>query len=544
MTIASFESDDPVKCSSRRVTGHRQTIRSAQKSRGRRSFMTIRVQLNAGSIDEIKADTVIIPVARRGKEAVGLPQGLSGIDRRLGGRISDALAAGDFRAGSGERLVVYGPRDGDIVRCILLGQGDGDSIDADALRQLGGRIGRETNRANVGRVTVVVPHGAGLTPDRSAPLLAEGALLGAYKFDRHQTSGRKTKRTGSLQITYARKLKSLASVRTKVKQSCWVAESQRQARDLSNEPPNVLYPESLAAASRRMAREVGLRCQVMAVPELEKRGYGAILAVGQGSRRPPRMITLEHGATAKRKKAGTLALIGKGITFDSGGLSLKTAGGMLEMKHDMSGASTVFGAMRAIALLDLPIHVVGVIAAAENMPSSNAYRPSDIITTGSGQTVEIVNTDAEGRVVLADALHHAVKTYTPDAMIDVATLTGAAMVAFGTAATAGLGNDEELLDEIRMAGERAGEVVWPMPLLDEHEKATRSKIADWKNSGGRVAGVSTAGAFLRGFVGDTPWVHLDIAGTGMTASTTPLHVGGGTGVGVRMLTEWVRTRCE
>ena len=504
----------------------------------------MRVQVSAGGVDEIKADTLIIPIARRGEGPVKLPQGLSAIDRRMGERISDALAAGDFRGNSGDRLAIYGPRGGDIVRCILIGQGHVDDVDADSFRTLGGRIGRETNRAQVGRVCVVVPHGAGLTPERSAPLLAEGALLGAYKFDRHQTSGRNKKPTRSLQIVYARKLKSLGRTRSQVKEACLIAESQRLARDLSNEPPNVLYPESLAAASRRMAREVGLQCKVMAVPELEKRGYGAILAVGQGSQRPPRMITLEHGSTAKRKKAGTLALIGKGITFDSGGLSLKTAGGMLEMKHDMSGAATVFGAMRAIALLDLPIHVVGILAAAENMPSANAYRPSDIIKTGSGQTVEIVNTDAEGRLVLADALHHASKTYSPDAMVDVATLTGAAMVAFGSAATAGLGNDDALLDEIRSAGERAGETVWPMPLLDEHEKATRSKVADWKNSGGRVAGVSTAAAFLRGFVGDTAWVHLDIAGTGMTATPTSLHVGGGTGVGVRMLTEWVRARCE
>jgi leucyl aminopeptidase len=200
--------------------------------------------------------------------------------------------------------------------------------------------------------------------------------------------------------------------------------------------------------------------------------------------------------------------------------------------------------MRAIALLDLPIHVVGILAAAENMPSGTAYRPSDIIETASGQTVEIVNTDAEGRLVLADALHHAAETFAPDAMIDVATLTGAAMLAFGPWATAGLGNDDALLDEIRAAGGRCGETVWPMPLLPAHEKAMRSKVADWKNSGGRDAGVSTAGAFLQGFVGDIPWVHLDIAGSGMTATQTPLHIGGGTGVGVRMLTEWVRSRCE
>jgi leucyl aminopeptidase len=408
-------------------------------------------------------------------------------------------------------------------------------------------VGRETIREGVGRVVLVVPAGPGLAAERSAPLLAQGALLGGYKFDRYQGGTDKKKKQTSdprLKIRYVRKLNGLADVRARTRRSTQVAESQLMARDLSNEPPNVLYPESLASAARRMARSVGLRCQVMNVAEMERRGMGAMIAVGKGSIRPPRMIVLEHGANPKRKKAGTLAMIGKGITFDSGGLSLKPTSGMLEMKHDMSGAATVFGAMRAIALLDLPIHVVGVLAAAENMPSHMAYRPSDIIETGSGQTVEIVNTDAEGRLVMADALDHAMKTYKPSAMIDVATLTGAAMVAFGPWATAGLGNDDALLDELREAGDRTGEMVWPMPLLDEHTKATRSTVADWKNSGGRDAGISTAGAFLQGFVGDTPWVHLDIAGPGMTSVQTPLHIGGGTGVGVRMLTEWVRSRCE
>jgi len=510
--------------------------------------MTLRIQIDAGNVADLKADTVVIPITHRGETPSVLPQGLSGLDRRMGGRLSDALASGDFKAGVGDRLAVYGPRDGDLVRCIFLGLGEAEKLDDSGLRALGGRVGRETVREGLGRVTLVVPPGPGLAPDRSVPLLAEGALLGGYKFDRYQNGG-KTPKKGKganprLRIHYTRKLKGLTGLRASARRAAQIAESQVMARDLSNEPPNVLYPESLARDARKMARSVGLRCHVMNVPEMERRGMGAILAVGQGSLRPPRMIVLEHGATARRKQAGTLALIGKGVTFDSGGLSLKTASGMLEMKHDMSGAATVFGALRAIALLDLPIHVVGVLAAAENMPSHMAYRPSDIIETGSGQTVEIVNTDAEGRLVLADALDYAAKTFKPDAMIDVATLTGAAMMAFGPWATAGLGNDEALLEELRAAGEATGETVWPMPLLEVHTKAMRSKVADWKNSGGRDAGISTAGAFLQGFVGDTPWIHLDIAGSGMTGTQTPLHIGGGTGVGVRMLTEWVRSRCE
>ncbi len=506
--------------------------------------MTMRIQIDSGSAADIKADTVVIPITRRGETPTALPHGLGGLDRRMGGRLGDALATGDFKAAPGDRLAVYGPRDGSLTRVILLGLGEADRIDEGRLRTFGGRVGRETNREGSGRVALVVPNGPGLGPEGSVAAFTEGALLGSYRFDQYKSGGPRKGRRPAMKIVYARKVKSLAALRASAKRAATIAECQIQARDLSNEPPNTLYPETLAREARRMAREVGLKCSVMNVAEMKRRGMEAILAVGQGSLRPPRMIVLEHGATAARKRRGTIAMIGKGITFDSGGLSLKLAGGMLEMKHDMSGAASVFGAMRAIAILDLPIHVVAVIAAAENMPSHMAYRPSDIISSGSGQTIEIVNTDAEGRLVMADALDHAVKTFKPDAMIDIATLTGAAMLAFGPWATAGLGNDDRVLEELRAAGEATGETVWPMPLLDVHTKAMRSKVADWKNSGGRDAGVSTAGAFLQGFVGDTPWVHLDIAGSGMTAEQTPLHIGGGTGVGVRLLTEWVRARAD
>lgn len=509
--------------------------------------MTMRIQIDAGGAGDVKADTVVIPITRRGETPSALPQGLAAVDRRMGGRLSDAIASGDFKGGAGDRLVIYGPKDGDLVRVVFIGLGEAEGIDDAGLRTFGGRVGREVIREENGRVALVLPSGAGLAPERAVPVIAEGALLGSYRFDQYKNGSKNKKKkaaTKRLRLVTVRKIKGLAALRAATKRAVQIAECQLVARDLSNEPPNTLYPETLAREARKMARAVGLKCSVMSVAEMEKRGMGAILAVGQGSERPPRMIILEHGATATRKARGTIAMIGKGITFDSGGLSLKTAAGMLEMKHDMSGAASVFGAMKAIALLDLPIHVVGIIAAAENMPSHMAYRPSDIIESASGQTIEIVNTDAEGRLVMADALDHAVKTYAPDAMIDIATLTGAAMMAFGPHATAGLGNDDDVLAELQAAGDAVGETVWPMPLLDAHTKAMRSKVADWKNSGGPSGGVSTAGAFLQGFVGDTPWVHLDIAGSGMTNTQTPLHIGGGTGVGVRMLTEWVRSRAE
>jgi len=245
--------------------------------------MTIRIQIDAGNAGDLKADSVVIPITRRGETPSALPQGLSGLDRRMGGRLSDALAAGDFTAAVGERLVVYGPQGGDLVRCIFLGLGEAEKVDDEAIRLLGGRVGREAVRKGVGRITLVVPRGPGFAPDRSIPLLCEGALLGGYKFDGYQNGGKpfaKKKQTHPrLRIHYTRKVTGLAGLRSSARRAVQIAESQLIARDLSNEPPNVLYPETLARDARRMARAVGLRCQVMSVPELERRGMGAILAV-------------------------------------------------------------------------------------------------------------------------------------------------------------------------------------------------------------------------------------------------------------------------
>ena len=250
---------------------------------------------------------------------------------------------------------------------------------------------------------------------------------------------------------------------------------------------------------------------------------------------------MHHPGRGRAAKQKPIALIGKGITFDSGGLSLKPSNSMAEMKHDMSGAAAVIGTMRAVGQLNLAQPVVGIVAAAENMPSGSAYRPGDIVRAASGKTIEVLNTDAEGRVVLADALHYVQEKFSPRVMVDLATLTGATMVALGPWGTAAMGNNDDLIDELREAGERAHERVWPMPLLPDHYRAIKSTVADIKNTGGPTAGASTAGAFLGEFVGDTPWAHLDIAGTGWNSQRTPYHRGGATGVGVRMLLAWLET---
>ncbi|TFG98310.1 MAG: leucyl aminopeptidase, partial [Myxococcales bacterium] len=387
-----------------------------------------------------------------------------------------------------------------------------------------------------------------MRPAVVARALAEGAVLGGYRFDSYRKNGANNDdppgEVASLALLFER-AGDLREARAGVREGTILAESQNVARDLSNEPANALPPAELARRAQGIAREVGLGCRVLGVPEMQKLGMGAILAVGQGSAHPPRLVILEHRPGGKRaakaKRASTpVCVIGKGITFDSGGISIKPAQGMDEMKHDMSGAAAVVGALRACALLRVPMHVIGVIGAAENMPSGTAYRPGDIVTSMSGKTIEILNTDAEGRVVLADAIHYARVNFEPRAMIDLATLTGACVVALGKWATGLFGNHQKLIEIVRKAGDATAEKAWPLPLWEEHRKAVRSEIAQLKNTSGRDAGSSTAAAFLAAFAEKTPWVHLDIAGTGWTSKPSAYQPRGATGVGVRLVVEALR----
>jgi leucyl aminopeptidase len=297
-----------------------------------------------------------------------------------------------------------------------------------------------------------------------------------------------------------------------------------------------------------MAKEVGLRCRILDLPQLRRRKLGALLAVAGGSANAPQVIVLEHGLGASRGRGAKAArqrppvcLVGKGVTFDSGGLSLKPTTSMTTMKHDMSGGAAVIAALRACALLRVPVPVVGIVGAVENMPSGTAYRPDDILTSMSGKTIEVGNTDAEGRLVLADVLHLAKTDYRPAALIDVATLTGACSVALGTWAAAVLSNRERLSDAVRRAGEHAGERFWPLPLWDVHREHMRGQVADVRQVAGRDGGTITAAAFLWHFAGDdVPWAHLDIAPTANTDRASALQPTGATGFGVRTLVELVR----
>jgi leucyl aminopeptidase len=506
----------------------------------------MKVTIDARSLAEAVADVLVLPLAKLDPASLRLAPRIAALDRALEGHLSTVLSSGDFRGRSGESMMLYPGAGIRAKRLLLVGLGDDHSLDAEALRSAAGTAVSRSSAKQAEKVVVAVPAARRVRAPDAVQALAEGAILSAYRFDQYRSPrddapGEVTSLTLSLD-----RANDVRAARPRAARGVVLAESQNVARALSNEPANELPPVELARRAQKVAREVGLRVRVFDVAELKRRKMGAILAVGGGSANTPRLAVLEHNAPksrgAKGRSPATVCLVGKGITFDSGGISIKPSAGMDEMKHDMSGAAAVVGALRACALLKLPLHVVGVVAAAENMPSGAAYRPGDVVKTMSGKTIEVLNTDAEGRVVLADALHFAKTEFEPAAIVDLATLTGACVVALGKHATGLFGNNERLVEVVRRAGETVHERCWPLPLWEGHKKAVRSSVADIKNTAGREAAASTAAAFLSNFVGDTPWVHLDIAGTGWSASTGPYHPRGATGVGVRllleMLTDW------
>jgi len=361
----------------------------------------------------------------------------------------------------------------------------------------------------------------------------EGALLADYRFESF-----KTKKTAALESLHVQVLgEDLPKTKRTGQRAATIAEATNLARDIGNQPGNLLYPATLATRAVRLARDFKLKVTVFDEKKLRAGKFGGMLAVGQGSARGPRLLILEHRGGPKTQPP--IALVGKAITFDTGGISIKQAAGMEDMIFDKCGGMAVLGAMAAMATLGVKRNVVGVIASAENMPGGKAYRPGDIITTYDGKHVEIVNTDAEGRVVLADAIAYARQDCKATAIIDLATLTGACGVALGEYAAGFFTNDEAFGQAVRAAAERAGERIWPLPVFEEHEDQIRSNVALIKNSGGRLGGACTGAAFLKTFAEDTPWVHLDIAYMAHREKDRPDLARGATGFGVRTLVELV-----
>ncbi len=493
---------------------------------------------------DVKTELLVLHVFERDKQPVGL---IEKVDGMFDGAISRVLEAGDFKGTRDETLVLYSPaKDSAIERVLLVGVGKKQDHTVESVRRGVGTAMRAAEKMGITEITISVGHVHHLSErmgNYNAGLAAvQAALLAAWDFREFKSvTPDAPAPTPITDITLlAHEEPELREYNRAVEYGRITARATNFARDLQTQPGNVATPTYLADAAKKMADENGLKCTILDKKAIAKEGMKALLAVAQGSEEEPRFIILEHNGAGDSKP---VVLIGKGVTFDSGGISIKPADRMEEMKFDMSGAAAVIAAMQGIAQLKLKVNVVGLIPSTENLPDGKAFKPGDVIGSHLGKTIEIVNTDAEGRLILADALSYARK-FEPVAMVDAATLTGAVVIALGFHAIGLMGSDGDLMDELKAAGVRVGERCWPLPLWDEYRPQIDSTIADMKNSGGRAAGSITAGWFLKHFAGDIPWAHLDIAGTAYRDEAAPYMRKGATGLPTRLFIEWVRARAE
>lgn len=459
-------------------------------------------------------------------------------DQPLPTTVASLIEASDWNGAFKRTLLVYA--DTSVIaarRVLLVGLGEQANWNAEQARVIGATVALKVRELKQATVTMASPT-SDLDPTATAAALCEGMLLGAYRFDAFKTLPDERIPTVALETVNLYVADHADQVEAGVALAQAIAAGVNLTRDLGNNPPMVATPTYLANTAQRIAADYGMTCIIFDHDKQKELGMGGLLGVSKGAKEPAKFIILEHG-TAETGKP-TICLVGKGITFDTGGISIKPAENMDKMKMDMQGAAAVLGTMETVGRLKLPIHVVALIASTENMPGSDAYKPGDILKAMNGVTMEILNTDAEGRLVLADALSYAQK-YQPAAIIDLATLTGACVVALGSYAAGAMTNNADLMARVQQAGTVSGDRVWELPLWDEYKRQIRSDIADIKNTGGRNGGAITAGAFLSHFVGDYPWVHLDIAGVAWTEDQPKdYNPKGATGFGVRLLTELLR----
>ncbi len=458
-----------------------------------------------------------------------------------GDLISRASKSERFKGKEGKFLELIAPSGFKAERLLVLGLGKSKDMQASVWLRLGGKL---MGRLPVGAKTVTVlldsPEGSVL-PENAADF-ALGMSLRAYRFDRYKTKkadDEEKKSRGGINVSIA--VVDPAAARKKWILREAVASGVNIARDLVNEPPNILFPIEFSRRASAL-KKLGVVIDILDVKAMKKLGMGALLGVGQGSVHDSRLVVMRW--SGGKKKTPPIAIVGKGVCFDTGGISIKPAGSMEDMKGDMAGAACVVGLMHTLAARKARANVVGVIGLVENMPDGAAQRPGDIVKSMSGQTIEIINTDAEGRLVLADALWYTKDRFKPKYMVDLATLTGAILVALGNEYAGMFSNDDKLSKHLIEAGNETGERVWRLPLGPEYDKLIDSKFADMKNTGGRHGGSITAAQFLQRFVGKTPWAHLDIAGTGMAAPVSDINASWGPGWGVRLLDRWVSDNHE
>lgn len=460
---------------------------------------------------------------------------LQNIEQALGGRIREVMNLGDFTGKHKTTSWLYTNGAITAPRVLLVGLGEYQDLTVERVRQAAGTAAKAIRDMGLRTAAIPIPNEA--TPEM-IQAAAEASLLSLYQFDEHKTSTDDDDEKKKFEaITFlVENDHSKAMIEGAAQRGETIANGTLLARDLSNQPANYLTPIQLAEKAQAAADTAGLNCEIFDKSTLEEKGFRTLLAVAQGSVEEPRFIILEY--TPDGEGQDTVVLVGKGITFDTGGISLKGGSGMHEMKHDMSGAAAVIGAMQVIGHLKPNVRVIGVVAATENMPSGTAVKPGDVITSYGGKTIEILNTDAEGRLVLADALGW-VGQYNPKGVVDLATLTGAVIGSLGHIAAGALGTDPDLMEKVKSAAEKTHERVWELPLWDDYDEAVKSKVADVQNIGDGTAGTIAGGAFLKKFAEGYPWVHLDIAGTawGMKGSTYIPE--GASGYGVRLLVQLV-----
>src|SRR2546422_185728 len=482
-------------------------------------------------------DTPLLAVALAQGSAV--PASLTDLDHAAGGVVARAITSGDFKGKRDEATLLY-PSGAKPERVRLVGLGKPGEAPRPSIRRAAAVAAKRARALGTKQLAFAVAPEArnGVSARDLGQAAVEGAAQGAWAFTELKAApdDPKPEVEGVTLVCDQKEMKEIAAGQ---RVGDAVAAGHRVTRQLQMLPGNVCTPIYLADRAKQLADQYGFTLTVLDRPKLQQEGMGALLAVAQGSAQEPRLIVLEHRGAAG--EAAPVALVGKGVTFDSGGISIKPAQNMEDMKFDMSGAAAVLGTFETLGQLKPKLNVVGLIPSTENLPSGTALKPGDVVKSHLGKTIEIINTDAEGRLILCDALSY-VRRFKPAAVIDIATLTGAVVVALGQVAIGAMGNDEALLAEVREAGERAGERCWPLPLWDEYRDLLKSDIADVKNSGGRGAGSIAGGWFLREFVEGYPWVHLDIAGTAYTDGEGPHQAKGPTAVGVRLFTEFILKR--
>lgn len=468
-------------------------------------------------------------------EGVTQPRGATGaVDSALKGAISGLIADGEIKGKRGEATVIHTLGMMRPKRVVVAGLGKQDSFNMNAVREVSGDVVRTLKRLGVERAATIV-HGAGIggvDAEQAAQALAEGTLLGAYEFNRHKSKEANGKGVRELVVLESDSGK-LSALERGVAAGKTIADAVSLCRDLANEPANHMTPTVLAEQARQIAREQNLEVTILDRPQCEELGMGSFLSVAQGSVQPPKFIVLRYWGD-RGNPENSLALVGKGITFDSGGTSLKPADGMQSMKGDMAGGASVLCAVRAVAQLGYRLNVTAIVPATENMPGGSATKPGDVVRAMNGKSIEILNTDAEGRLVLADGICYA-KHLGLKRVVDVATLTGAIGQALGNVRMGVFGNDQALIDRLRAVGDEAGELMWQLPLDEAYKEQIRSDVADIKNTGSRGAGAITGALFMEFFADGVQWAHLDIAAVSRTDQVRGHTVKGATGVPVRTL---------